>query len=149
MITIDYYQPTFSDIIKAIFFLKIVSHTIYFLPFMVCTFPIYFLYIFPPKTCHQSVLFQVPKWDSEFLFAEPKTELHEHANTHCSKQIVFIKGKESTMLSPATLRGVESPQKGRDYSSFIFLPVLICTFLVGFCPSDMSFLTNQFKSQDA
>ena len=39
------------------------------------------------------------KWDSEFLFAEPNNELHEHTDTHGSKWIGFIEEKESIKLS--------------------------------------------------
>ena len=42
---------------------------------------------------------QKMKWESEFLFTEPKNELHEHAETRGSKWIGFIKEKESTNLS--------------------------------------------------
>ena len=66
-----------------------------------------------------------------------------------SKGIGFIKERVSTKLSEQTLRGVKSLPQGRDYSSFISLPVLICAFLVGSCPQIKVFLTNQFKGQDA
>ena len=46
-----------------------------------------------------------------------------------SKGIGFIKERASTKLSEQTLRGVKSLPQGRDHSSFISLPVLICTFL--------------------
>ena len=42
--------------------------------------------------------------ESEFLFVEPKNELHKHANTHGSKKIGFILEKR-TKLSAQTLRG--------------------------------------------
>ena len=42
---------------------------------------------------------QKMKWESEFLFTEPKNELHEHTDTRGSKWIGFIKEKESTNLS--------------------------------------------------
>ena len=39
------------------------------------------------------------KWDSEFLLVELKNELHKQANTHSSKQMVFIsRDKASTKL---------------------------------------------------
>ena len=39
------------------------------------------------------------KWESDFLFAEPNNELHEHTGTHGSKWIGFIEEKESIKLS--------------------------------------------------
>ena len=41
----------------------------------------------------------IVKLESKFLLAEPKNELHEYSNTYISKQIGFIKGKESTKPS--------------------------------------------------
>jgi len=37
--------------------------------------------------------------ESKFLSAEPKNEIHKHANNHSSKQIGFIKEEESAKLS--------------------------------------------------
>ena len=65
-----------------------------------------------------------------------------------SKGIGFIKERVSTKLSEQTLRGVKSLPQGRDYSSFISLPVLICTF-GWFLSLNTSILSNQFKGQDA
>ena len=48
---------------------------------------------------------------------EPKNELHEHINTHSSKQIGFIKEKENTKLSAQTLRASKETPKGETYSS--------------------------------
>ena len=39
------------------------------------------------------------RWESEFLSAELKNGIHEHTNTHGSKQIASIKEEESTKLS--------------------------------------------------
>ena len=41
----------------------------------------------------------IVKLESKFLLAEPKNELHEYSNTYISKQIGFIKEKESTKPS--------------------------------------------------
>ena len=46
---------------------------------------------------------------------ELKNELHEHTNTHSSKQIEFI--KKSTKLSAQTLKGDKVPPKGGTYSN--------------------------------
>ena len=45
------------------------------------------------------------KWESEFLFMEPKNGIHKYTNTHSSKRIGFIREEESTKLSAKTLRG--------------------------------------------
>ena len=42
----------------------------------------------------------------------------------------FILKDRDTKPSAETLRGGEEPPKGKDYSSFISLVVLTCTFLV-------------------
>ena len=39
------------------------------------------------------------KRESEFLFMELKSELHEHANTHSSKQIGFILKRKKVQSS--------------------------------------------------
>ena len=57
--------------------------------------------------------------ESEFLPMELKNGIQEHANTHRSKQIEFIKEEESTKLSTQTLRGGKEFSQGRTYSSFI------------------------------
>ena len=65
--------------------------------------------------------------ESEFLFVEPKNELHKHANTHGSKKIGFILEKR-TKLSAQTLRGGKLSSKRQDLQQFISLPVLIGAF---------------------
>ena len=53
------------------------------------------------------------------------------ANLQTLKQATFIlEVKRYKALSIDTERG-EEPPKGRDYSNFVSLLVLLCTFLVG------------------
>ena len=53
------------------------------------------------------------RWESEFLSMELKNGIHEHANTHGSKQTGFIKDEASTKLLAQTLgKGKECPQGG-------------------------------------
>lgn len=37
------------------------------------------------KEGEANVFLEMLKWESEFLFAEPNNELHEHTDTHGSK----------------------------------------------------------------
>ena len=59
------------------------------------------------------------KWESAFLFTEPKKELHEHTNTHGSKWIEFTKEKEITKFSAQTMRGVKESPKARLTAVYI------------------------------
>ena len=70
-------------------------------------------------------------WESEFFFMEPKNELHKHTNTHSSKETGFTlerKKVQSSQHSPG--EGVKS-LKRQILQQFIYLLVLICTFLIG------------------
>ena len=65
------------------------------------------------------------------MFMELKNELHEHTNTHSSKQIGFI--KKSTKLSAQTLRGVKCPQKA-ELTAVYILTSIDLYILFGSCP---------------
>ena len=45
------------------------------------------------------ILYHHCKWESESLFTEPKNELHEHTNTHISKQNGFVLEKREVQSS--------------------------------------------------
>ena len=52
------------------------------------------------------------KQESEFLFTEPKNELHKHAkHSRLQADRIYFEEKKNTMLSAQTLRGGEVPEK--------------------------------------
>ena len=73
------------------------------------------------------------KWESEFLFTEPKNKIHEHTNTHGGKWMGFIREKKITKLLAKTLRGGKESRRGRIYSSFYILNLYIFGSLLKTC----------------
>lgn len=58
------------------------------------------------------------KWESEFLFVEPKNEFHKRTNTNGSKQAEFIlKKREVKSSQHRQWEGVKCPKKDVTYSS--------------------------------
>lgn len=54
------------------------------------------IWMMAPKT---SVYLVVLQWEFKFLFIDPKNELHEHTNTHRSRQAEFTFEREGVKLS--------------------------------------------------
>ena len=69
------------------------------------------------------------KWESEFLFLEPKYELCKQTK-HSQQQEnrVYFREKESTKLSAQTLRGGEVPEKAGLTAVYILTNIDLYTF---------------------
>ena len=85
---------------------------------------------------------QKMKWESEFLFTEPKNELYDHADTHGSKHAEFILEKWEVQSSQDRhWDGVKCPE-GRNYSSLYLFQYWSVCFWLTWVP-DIYVISNQ------
>lgn len=72
----------------------------------------------------------VMKWESKFLFAEMKTELHKHSNIHSSRQkeIISERKRRCNAFGIDTERGWNAPQNVGITAVYIFMSIDFYTF---------------------